>query len=99
MCKDCVPPNTAAIAWLVTLITLLSGCWAVNVEPPVCVWNRSICALGSVAPKDFVICAHILLAALNFAISSKKLLWQLKKKDNRFAKILISKPFSKAAFK
>src|SRR5471030_2173170 len=38
-------------------------------------------------------------AALNLAISSKKLLWQLKKKDSLRAKTLMSSPFSKAAFK
>ena len=35
--SDCVPPSTAANAWIVTRTTLLSGCWAVSVTPPVCV--------------------------------------------------------------
>ena len=38
---------------------LFIGCWAVGVEPPVCVWKRSIIARGSVAPSSFMIFARI----------------------------------------
>ena len=54
-------------------------------------------AFGLVAPKSLAILAHILRAALNFAISSKKLLCALKKNDNRCPKTLMSKPFAMAA--
>ena len=49
--------------------------------PPVCVWKRNICACGSVAPRDLVMFAHILRAALNFATSSNMSLCALKKKE------------------
>ena len=39
-------------------------------------------------------CAHITLAALNFAISSKKSLWALKKNDTCSVNFTISKPSS-----
>ena len=51
VCRDCVPPSTAAIAWYAVRTMLLSGCWAVSVEPAVCVWKRSIQERGSWAPK------------------------------------------------
>ncbi len=41
VCRDCVPPSTAANACSVTRTTLFIGCCAVSVEPAVCVWNRS----------------------------------------------------------
>ena len=47
VCSDCVPPSTAASACSVTRTTLFSGCCAVSVEPPVCVWKRSISERGS----------------------------------------------------
>ena len=40
VCSDWVPPITAASACRVTRTTLFSGCWAVRVEPPVCVWMK-----------------------------------------------------------
>ena len=33
VCRDCVPPITAARACKATRTTLFSGCWAVRVEP------------------------------------------------------------------
>lgn len=60
-------------------------------------WKRSIMALGSVAPRSFIILAHILLAARNLATSSKKLLCPLKKKERRFPNTLISSPLAIAA--
>jgi hypothetical protein len=35
VCKDCVPPKTAAIAWNAVLEILFSGCCAVKVNPAV----------------------------------------------------------------
>ena len=37
VCKLCVPPSTAAIVCIVTLLILFKGCCAVKVAPPVCV--------------------------------------------------------------
>ena len=41
VCKDWHPPRTAANACKETLITLLSGCWAVKAAPDVWAWNLS----------------------------------------------------------
>ncbi len=81
VCSDCVPPSTAASAWSATRTTLLTGCCAVSVEPPVCVWKRSIVDFGFVAPKRSVmIVCHIRRLARNLATSSKKSLWPFQKK-------------------
>jgi len=75
VCSDWVPPNAAAMACTVTRTMLFSGCWAVNVEPAVWVWKRSIMDFGFFAlNRSFMIFAHMRLAARNLAISSKKLL-------------------------
>ena len=37
VCNDCVPPSTAASAWIAVRTMLFSGCCAVKVEPAVCV--------------------------------------------------------------
>ncbi len=77
---------------------LFSGCCAVSVTPPVCVWKRSIVDFGFFAPKrSRMMCAHMRLAALNLATSWKTLLWPLKKNARRGAKSSTSKPFSIAA--
>ena len=73
MCSDCVPPSTADSASSVVRTMLFSGCCAVSVAPPVCVWNRSISDRSSLAPnRSRMIRAHSRRAARNFAISSKK---------------------------
>ena len=77
---------------------LFSGCWAVSVTPPVCVWKRSRSERSSVAPKrSRMIVAHIRRAARNFATSWKTLLWPLKKKARRGAKSSTARPASIAA--
>ena len=77
---------------------LLTGCCAVSVTPPVCVWKRIICAFGSVAPKrSRIASAHSRRAARNFATSWKTLLWPLKKKARRGANLSTSSPASIAA--
>ena len=96
--SDCVPPMTAAIACTATRTMLLSGCCAVSVLPAVCVWKRSCCARGLVAPnRSFMIRAHSRRAARNFATSSRKLLWALKKNDSRWPNELTSRPAPRAA--
>ncbi len=98
VCSDCAPPSTAAIAWSATRTTLLSGCCAVSVEPAVCAWKRSIWLRGSLAPKrSFMIRAQSRRAARNLAISSRKLLWTLKKNDSRPANPSTSRPARRAA--
>ena len=50
------PPPAPARA---TRTTLLRGCWAVSVLPPVWAWKRRLIARGSVAPKrSRMMCAH-----------------------------------------
>ena len=98
VCSDCVPPHTAAKACSATRTTLLIGCWAVSVTPPVWVWKRIIIERGSVAPKrSFIASAQIRRAARNFATSWKTLLWPLKKNASRGAKRSTSSPASIAA--
>ena len=77
---------------------LFRGCWAVSVAPPVCVWNRSIRLFGSSAPnRSAMIVDHMRRAARNFAISSKKFMWQAKKNETRGANRSTSSPASIAA--
>ena len=95
---DCAPPSAADSTCRATRTTLLSGCWAVSVLPPVWAWKRSAMDFGSVAPnRSRMICAHNVRAARNFAISSMKLEWALKKNDSRGAKRSTSSPASTAA--
>ncbi len=98
VCSDWVPPQTAAKPCSATRTMLFSGCWAVSVTPPVCVWKRSIVAFGLVAPKrSRMMCAHMRRAARNLATSWKTLLWPLKKNASRGAKSSTSRPVSIAA--
>jgi hypothetical protein len=78
---------------------LLSGCWAVSVLPAVWVWKRSCWARGLVAPtRSRMMRAHNRRAARNFAISSRKSLWALKKNDSRGAKAFTSSPAARHAW-
>ena len=98
MCSDWVPPRTALIASRAVRTTLVSGCWAVSVTPPVCVWNRCAHERGSRAPKrSRMIRAHIRRAARNLATSSKKSMWQAKKNDSRGANWSTGRPAAIAA--
>jgi len=83
VCSDCVPPSTAANDWNATRMTLLIGCVAVSVHPDVWMCILIHCDRGFlVLNRCFMILAHSLRAALNLAISSRKLLWAAKKKDS-----------------
>ena len=93
-----MPPHTAASAWMATRTMLFSGCCAVSVEPPVCVWKRSASAFGLVAPKRSAITfAQMRRAARNLATSWKKLLCALKKKESRSPKVSGERPAATAA--
>ena len=95
VCIDWAPPNTADKLSNVVLAILLSICWAVSVDPPVWTWNLQICDFTFVILKwFFIIFAHKTLAALNFAISSKKSRWALKKNDTFSVSLSISKSSS-----
>jgi hypothetical protein len=97
VCSDCVPPSTAASACSVTRTTLLSGWRLVSVLPAVWVWKRRRIALAFVAPKrSCMSSAHIRRAARNLAISSKKSLCALKKKDSLPANSSTDSPRSTA---
>ena len=77
---------------------LFSGCWAVRVDPPVWVWNRSSVDFSSLAPnRSVMILAHIRRAARYLATSSKRLLWAFQKKLRRGAKSSTSRPAARAA--
>ncbi len=87
VCSDWVPPSTAASACTVTRTRFSSGCWAVSCTPAVCVWKRSICDLGSLAPNSSRITrAQIRRAARNLATSSSSVVRATKKKESRGAK-------------
>ena len=51
VCRLWQPPSTAASAWSATRTTLLSGCCAVSVTPPVWTWKRHCCARGFADPE------------------------------------------------
>ncbi len=95
VCRLCVPPSTAASAWIAIRATLFSGSCAVRETPAVWVWKRSSHERGFFAPKwSRISVAQILRAARYLAISSKKSLCALKKKDRRGAKESTSRPRS-----
>ena len=97
VCIDCVPPSAPASAWTVTRIRFTSGCTSVSDTPAVCVWKRSHKERGFCAPKVSRISrAQMRRAARNFATSSKKSLWLLKKNDSRGAKSSMARPRSSA---
>jgi len=82
--SDCVPPRRAAIAWRATRTTLLWGCWAVSVRTgrlrvEAELLGPRILGLEAVAHDQ----RQRRRAARNFAISSMKSLWALKKKLTR----------------
>ena len=87
--SELVPPSTAASACSAVRTTLLYGCCAVSETPAVCVWKRSFHERSSFAPKrSRITSAQILRAARNLAISSKKSLCELKKKEIRGANVV-----------
>src|ERR1700691_919597 len=84
VCSDWVPPSTAAIASSVVRTTFSSGCWAVRLEPAVCVWNLICFDRAWRAPNvSWTIVAHSRRAARNFAISSRKFRSDEKKNESR----------------
>ncbi len=93
--SEFVPPSTPASAWIAVRTTLLYGCCAVSEQPAVCVWKRHIQERGSFAPKrSRMVFAQTRRAARNFAISSKKSLCELKKKERRGANSSTGSPAS-----
>lgn len=93
VCRELVPPSTAASASTAVRTTLLYGCCAVSETPAVWVWNRSHWALSVRAPYTSRIQrAQILRAARNLAISSKKSRCASKKKERPGAKTSTSSP-------
>ena len=86
------------MAWIAVRTMLFSGCCAVSVEPAVWVWKRSIHDFGFFAwNRSRMIFAHMRRAARNFATSSRKLLWALKKNESRGANLSTSRPARIAA--
>ncbi len=93
VCRDCVPPSTAARAWIATRATLFSGCCAVSETPAVCACVRSCQLRGFLAWKrSFISLAQMRRPARNFAISSKKSLCTSQKKLSRGANSSTSMP-------
>lgn len=50
VCKEFVPPGTAANTSTAVRTTLFSGCCAASETPAAWVWNRSHCAFAGRAP-------------------------------------------------
>lgn len=97
VCRDWVPPSTAARPCTATRTRFTSGCCAVSWTPAVWVWNRSISDLGSLAPNSSRITrAQIRRAARNFATSSRIVVRATKKKERRGAKSSTSMPAATA---
>ena len=95
VCRDWVPPSTPARASMAVLTMLFSGCCHVSDAPEVWVWNLMSRLRLSFTPYfSRRTVAHILLAALNFAISSKKSIVELKKKLRRGANCSTFSPAS-----
>ena len=88
----------AARAWTVTRTMLFSGCWAVSMLPAVWAWKRSVRERGSRAPKrSRMRRAQSRRAARNFATSSSRLLWALKKNESWGANSSTARPAAGAA--
>src|SRR5205823_4746495 len=90
--SDCVPPSTAASAWIATRTTLFLGCCAVRVDPPVCVWKRRRHAASPAWKRSFMSRAHSLRAARNLATSSNRSVNDAKKNETRGASWFTSSP-------
>ena len=69
VCRDCVPPNTAAMASMVVRTTLLYGSCSVRLQPLVWQWVRSIRLLAFFASKPFMMRHHKSRAARILATS------------------------------
>ena len=52
MCSDCVPPSTAASAWIAVRTMLFSGCGLVSVAAAVWQWKRIRIDSGFWAPNS-----------------------------------------------
>jgi len=88
-----LPPRTAARVPKAPLAILTKGCWRGKLDPDTSTWNLRHIAFGSVAPNSsFMVLAHILLAALSFAISSKKSLFAPRTGLNLLPMVSISRP-------
>src|SRR5213594_817904 len=95
VCSDWVPPRTVANASMVVRTILLSGCCQVSDAPEFWAWVLNNNERGSFAPYfSLNTLAHIRLAALNLATSSKKSIPQFQKNESRGAKSSTFNPAS-----
>ena len=95
VCSDWVPPITAARPSYAVLTMLFSGCWAVSEQPAVWVWKRSSSESSFFTSKrSFITLDQMRRAARYLATSSKKSMWELKKKESLGAKSSTSIPAS-----
>ncbi len=92
VCKDCVCPNTAAIASIQVRPTLLKGSCSVNDQPDVCEWVRKAKDFGFFGLNCLTIFAQSKRAARILAISIKWFIPIAQKKDKRGAKVSMSIP-------
>ena len=97
VCKDWVPPSTAAIASTVVRMMLLCGSCSVRLTPEVWQCVRSARLAGFCGENCRIIRAHNSRAARNFAISMKKFMPMPKKNESRGANSSISSPRDNAA--
>ena len=92
VCKDCVPPNTAAAASIQVRATLLKGSCSVKLQPLVWQWVLSISDFEFFGLNLLTNFAQSILAALNLAISVKWSIPIAQKKESLGANISISIP-------
>ena len=98
VCRDWVPPSTAARASMVVRTTLLYGSRLVRLAPEVWQWVRSMSERGSFGANfSSMRVAQSQRAARSFATSMKKSMPIPKKNESRGAKRSTSSPLSRAA--
>ncbi len=71
VCKDCVPPNPAAIASMQVRATLLKGSCSLKLHPEVWLCVRNAMDFWFFGLNDLIIFAQSIRAARIFAISIK----------------------------
>jgi hypothetical protein len=81
---------------MATRTTLLRGCCAVSVTPPVWVWNLMRQLASDAAKRSRISREKIRRAARNLATSSNRSLCAAKKKDRRGANRFTSRPVDRA---
>ena len=98
VCNDCVPPMVADKASIAVRATLFQGSWAVNDQPDVWVWVRSIWPFALAPNSPLIRSAQSTRPARILAISFRWAMPLAQKKLRRGAKASTSRPASTPVF-